>query len=213
MGSKKDHRAFPTSPLLTASGVTDSNSANEVLASNHSGDQSHTGLGAAQLHPNEIRAIHDANAMAELRAGLDDLKIASAWTFERAEVIALLSIVAKVLDNSMEESVYVQHGAVGLLDRFIEALEDLNRGKVHRALLPARGTGANKALTAEERRVDQVLLASVVIVRRAKNHKTRSEAERYLARTCQKAGLTRRGKKITAQMLKSLRDHPKKTPR
>lgn len=208
--SKKNYRTRPNpaQPKLP-SGVHDSDFASRKSVSVNPEDQSYTGLGAARLHVEELRSIHDASAMAELRERLNELKIASAWTFERAEILALLNIMADVLDNSMEESAYVQHGAVGLLDRFIEALEDLDRGKVHPALKRA-GHTANAALTAQQRRQDQVWLEAVSVLKRARGYPNRGRAERELAGILRKAGKTRMGEPVTAAMLKSLRDHPKK---
>jgi hypothetical protein len=168
----------------------------------------YTGLGAA-LYIEEGQSLRDSNAMAELRKRLNKLEVASTSTFSRAEVVTLLKIVADVLDNSMEENAYVQHGAVGLLDRFVEALEDLDRGIVHPALEKA-SHAANAALSAEQRRQDQVWLTTVSILKEARGYPNRARAERELAGILRKAGKARKGKTITAAMLKSLRDHPKK---
>jgi len=121
--SKEDCSARPSPAHQLPSSVRDGGLVAKTSVPAHREHQSYAGLGAVQLHIEELRPIHDASAMAELRARLDELKIASVWTFERAEIIALLKIVADVLDNSMEKSAYVQHGAAGLLSRFIEALD------------------------------------------------------------------------------------------
>lgn len=175
----------------------------------HREQRLNAGLGAARLHVKEVQSIQDASAMAELRERLNELEIASASTFSRAEVVTLLEIIADVLDNSMEENVYVQHGAVGLLDSFVEALKDLDRGNVHPALKRASDT-ANAALSAEQRRQDEVWLTTVSALKEARGYPNRARAERELAGILRKAGETRKGKPITAATLKSLRDHPKK---
>jgi hypothetical protein len=65
---------------------------------------------------------------------------------------------------------------------------------------------ANASLTTQQRKWDQALLDAVLIVQQERGYKTRGKAERYLASQLGKKGKTRRGKRYTAGMLKTLRD-------
>jgi hypothetical protein len=54
------------------------------------------------------------------------------------------------------------------------------------------------------------LLDTTVILQQHLGLATLAEAERILAKKLRNAGVKRKGEFITARMLKSLRDHPKK---
>jgi hypothetical protein len=88
-------------------------------------------------------------------------------------------------------------------------VQDLDRGIPHPALTPA-SSQANAALSAEQREYDRLLLEAVTIARQAHRFSTLRQAEKYVAERFAKAGRKRRGKVITASVLRSLRDHPKK---
>ena len=97
------------------------------------------------------------------------------------------------------------HPAIELLDEFVDALSDLDRGKTDPSLR-ACSDGPNASLTTSERKWDDELLNAVLIVQRARGLKTRAEAENFLADNLKAAGKRRRGKDYTPRMLKRLRD-------
>jgi uncharacterized protein YifE (UPF0438 family) len=207
VAKEEDSRAPPDS-VEVSSEIASGGLAADVESTSEQTEGQSYGLGGA--NPQRLLREYDARAVAELRVQLNELKT-SVWTFERAEIIALLKILGEFLDDLLDERAYVQHAAVGLLDRFIEVLEDLDRGKVHPGLKQNVVMQAGRALRADQRRRDEVWLQTVDIIQREKKFTTRLEAERYFVKSCQKTGLTRDGEKVTVQMLKSLRNHPKKS--
>jgi hypothetical protein len=151
----------------------------------------------------------------DLKAKLDELNYSNGSTFSRKDLIDTWNVIVGVLDDILADTIFVQgievhlqHKAIGLLDSGIDALEDLNHGVVHEALIPA-STNRGAALTTEQKRLDTLLVDNVTIVQHAKGFRTRREAEEDLAERLTKAGKKRQGEEITAKMLKSLRNHPK----
>jgi hypothetical protein len=133
------------------------------------------------------RAAEDATAVSEFRKELDELTFADVSTIKRNELIMFLSTVSKCLDKILGEAEYterfeihLQHKAVGQLNNLIEALKDLENGKVHDALSPA-ATKKGASLTAEQKRQDALLVDTVTIVQQWKGFATRREAEEYVA--------------------------------
>jgi hypothetical protein len=63
---------------------------------------------------------------------------------------------------------------------------------------------------AEQREYDRLLLEAVAIAQQTKGFSALRQAEIYVAKRLAKIGKKRRGKPITASVLRSLRDHPKK---
>ena len=166
-----------------------------------------------------LRESRDAAAMAELRSRLDELIAGSiAKRLTRLNAIALLTAFSECLGPTLAEErdlsepdvvLCLQHAAIGLLDQLIDALKDLDNGKVDDALKRSPHQ-ANAALTIRQRKEDQLWLDSVVIFQGWKRLKDRKQAERLVAQMLNRAGKARKGKRITGPMLKKLRDYSKK---
>jgi hypothetical protein len=182
------------------------------------------GLGAAlakmmtKMDWEASRQTDDARSMAALRTRLDELIAGSiAKPLTRPNAIDLLTAFSESLGPTLAEEragaashtvLYLQHPAIGLLNQLIDALGDLDNGKVDEALKHSTHQ-ANAALSIRQRKEDKLLLDSVAIIQQAGGLKTRHEAEGSLARKLNKAGKTRRDKRFTGPMLKKLRDHSK----
>jgi hypothetical protein len=162
----------------------------------------------------------DAQTMRALRARLDALMSSQeAWGLTRKNALSLLRTISEGLKPSTDQPIGAVsaeemlitrgHPALELLDRLIDALSDLDRGKCDPSLKPSTHQ-ANASLTTKQRKWDQVLLDDVLIVQRVRGYKKRSKAERFLAGQLRKEGKTRRSKPYTAGMLKRLRDDYKK---
>jgi hypothetical protein len=161
------------------------------------------------------RDAHDAKVMRDLRADLDALMDRpNARALSRENVLALLRTISESLDLTTQkllgattegEVVMTSHPAVALLDGFVDALSDLDRGKTDPSLR-ACSDGPNASLTTSERKWDDALLEAVLIVQRARGLKTRAEAENLLAGSLNRAEKKQRGKVYTPRMLKRLRD-------
>jgi hypothetical protein len=154
--------------------------------------------------------------MSELRDELDSLVFTSYRTIKRSEIITLLTIVTRCLapvlveiEQTTDLEIHKEHKSIGQLKKLILALQDLDRGILHNALKPATHQ-ANATLSSEQMEFDDLLLEMVAIVQGRKRYATIREAERYVAERLQKAEMKRRGKTITPQTLRSLRNHPKK---
>jgi hypothetical protein len=156
--------------------------------------------------------------MRELRARLDDMMgRQGAQALTRVNAICLLRAISDGLKPSTDKTVghvddgiiVTDHPALALLDDLIDALTDLDNGKTHDVfkVLPY---APNASLTTKERKSDDVILKTVLVVKRAKGYKTRKEAEKFLADRLNKAGKKRRGQRYTVKMLKRLRDDRKK---
>jgi hypothetical protein len=148
---------------------------------------------------------------------LESVEISSVYTMERSEIVSILKVLVDHLGPLLAETKYTsteieiinEHVTVGQVRHLILGLEDLDRGLVHQALKPASAQ-ANAALSAEQRDYDRLLLEAVAIAQGTKGFSTLRQAEKYVAERLAKAGRTRRGEPITASVLRSLRDHPKK---
>lgn len=91
-----------------------------------------------------LREPLGATAMTALRSRLDELVAGSiAKPLTRPNAIALLTAVSECLDPVFAKernvlafgvAVYHQHGAIGLLNQLIDAMKDLDNGKVDDAL-------------------------------------------------------------------------------
>ena len=114
-----------------------------------------------------LRESRDADAMAALRSRLDELMAGSiAKPLTRPNAIALLTALAECLEPALAEernisasdlTLHLEHAAIGLLNQLIDALKDLDNGKVDDAL--KRSTHqANAGLTIRQRKEDQLLL-------------------------------------------------------
>jgi hypothetical protein len=163
-----------------------------------------------------IRSVASAMMMGELREKLGKQQHTDISSLRRPEIIEVLKDIRNSLDHELEDrsytsgiTVHKQHPAVTILDHHIEALQDLDSGKVHDSLRPA-STWRGAALTAEQKRQDIQLVNEVILVQSWKGLATRREAEEYVAAGCRKAGKRRKGEEITARVLKSLRDHLKR---
>lgn len=158
-----------------------------------------------------IRSVESARVMSELRDKLDKQRRTD--ISRRSEIVTILKDIKNSLDHWLEDrsytfsiTLYTQHPIITILDHHIETLEDLDSGKVHNSLRPA-STGRGAALTAEQKRQDIQLLNDVIVVQTWKGFTRRREAEEYVAACYQKVGERRKGQKVTAKMLKNLRDH------
>jgi hypothetical protein len=165
---------------------------------------------------NAIRSVESARMIGELRDKLDKQQSKNVSGIGRHEITDILKDIRNVLDHEMKDRSYTysitihrQHPAVTILDHHIEALQDLDSGKVHNSLRPA-SIERGAALTAEQNRQDIQLINDVIVVQTWKGFARRREAEEYVAAGCRKTGKRRKGEEITAKMLKSLRDHLKR---
>jgi hypothetical protein len=153
----------------------------------------------------------------ELRRQLENVEISSVSTIERSEIISIINVLVDHVGPLLAETKYtstgieiiIEHIVVGQLKHLARGLQDLDRGIPHPALTPA-SSQANAALSAEQREYDRLLLEAVTIARQAHRFSTLRQAEKYVAERFARAGRKRRGKVITASVLRSLRDHPKK---
>lgn len=168
------------------------------------------------------RDAHDATVMRELRANLDKMmERPGARVLDRDKALALL----RVLLNGMRPATDVaigrtetgativsDHPAMALLGEFIDALADLKRGCPHEVFKRARIPGA-PPLSTKQRRLDQVLLDTVEIVRNWKGYNTLAEAEKYLVSNLRRARYTRggtpTGDPISRRLIQSLRSNSK----
>ena len=161
------------------------------------------------------RDVHDARVMRELRTTLDRLtEQHDKRTLKRKHVLALLRTISEGLDPATQrpigaldtgEMLVRSHPAIELLDEFVDAISDLDKGKTDPSL-KASSHGPNASLTTKERKWLKVLLDTVLIVQRHKGYQTRSRAELFLAQKLTKAGKKWRSKVITRGRLKQLRD-------
>jgi hypothetical protein len=157
--------------------------------------------------------------MSALRLRLDELMAGLiAKPLTRPNAIALLTALVECLDPALAEkrnifmsdlTLHLEHAAIGQLNQLIDSLRDLDNGKVDEALKPSTHQ-ANAALTIRQRKEDQLWLEMVAIIQGRKRLKYREQAERAVAEMLNKAGKTRRGRRITGPMLKKLRQHLKK---
>jgi hypothetical protein len=152
---------------------------------------------------------------AELHARLSELTSdGGARPLTRRNAINLLRVISECLGPPLSETIglletgeqiVTDHRAVNLLNELIDALRDLDSGKTHPTFKPARH-GANRSLSTQQLKLDNVWLDTVLIVQRSKGLAHRKDAEKLVARTLTMKGKTRNGQPITAQLLKSLRD-------
>jgi hypothetical protein len=168
--------------------------------------------------------VHDANAhlaqaLEQLVANLKGLMLKpDAKTLTRPNIVALLRSISDGLgpvmhvplgQTSTGELIVTDHAAIALLDELVDAFSDLENGKTHTVFKPV-SHGATATLTVRQRKRDQVWREAVHIVKQFHGLRTVTDAERFLAKKLREAGKKRKGKAVTAAMLKSLRDHPKK---
>lgn len=173
----------------------------------------------ASVTPKTDREKIDAFLVAALRARLnDEMKDLRRRELTRPNMIGLLVAIVEGLRPLTEQhigrlktgqSVVTDHPAVALLVEIIDVHRDLERGKTHAALRPARDQ-TNAALSINQLKQDQVLVEGTVIAQKHFGLPSLAEAERLHASKLRKSGVKRKGKDITPQILKSLRDHPKK---
>jgi hypothetical protein len=168
------------------------------------------------------RDAHDAKVMRDLRANLDKMmERPGARVLTRDKALALLTLVRNGLRPATEApvgrtdsglTIVVDHPAVALLDEFIDALIDLNRGHPHGLFKAARTPGA-PPLSTKQRKRDQVLLDTVINVKNWKGYKTLTEAENYLVRQLRQARYTRqgteKGEPISRSLIRRLRSNSK----
>jgi hypothetical protein len=153
----------------------------------------------------------------EFRRHLESVEISSVFTMERSEILLILHILVDRFGQLLAETEHTstgmeivkEHVVVSQLRHLVLALEDLDRGLTHEALKSA-SSQANAALSAEQRESDRLLLEIVAIAQTTKKLPTLRQAEEYIAERLAGVGVKRRGKRITAAVLRSLRDHPKK---
>ena len=173
------------------------------------------GLEAARVEINAQAMREDAIIAATLRERLNGLAAETTGpvNLTRQNAIALLKIVSETLDEPMLQQstsgVFIEHGAIDLLRKLIDAIEDLNDGKTHHALKPT-ATAANASLSRAERKYEQLLLESVLIVQLAKQFKSEGEARRFVVNCLRKKGKTWRGKPITIKTLERRKHRIKK---
>jgi hypothetical protein len=173
------------------------------------------GLEAARAEINAQAMGEDAHFITLLRKELNSLSPETKGPMEltRENAIGLLKIISEALDAPMlqqsNSGVFVEHGAIDLLRKLIDAIEDLNDGKTHHALKPA-AAGANASLSRAERKYEQLLLDSVLIVQEANKFKSEGEARRFVVNCLRKKGRTWRGKPITRKTLEQRKHRIKK---
>ena len=158
----------------------------------------------------------DAYAMNEVRAGLDKfaagrdvvpLTRENLVTAIRVMSEAIKSVNQRVIDTtSTGQFVVVNHPVIEMIDQGIDALADLDRGKTHSAL-KAASHQPNRALTTAQRKRDETLLATVVIVRNKYGFRTFRQAATFLAGRMRQRGHMRNGNRYTAMTFVQLRDY------
>jgi hypothetical protein len=168
--------------------------------------------------------VHEANAhlaqaLERLVANLKGLMLKlDAKTLTRPNIVALLRSVSDGLgpvmhmplgQTSTGELLVTDHAAIALLDELVDAFSDLENGKTHTVFKPV-SHGATATLTVQQRKQDRVWREAVHAVKQFHGLRTVTDAERFLAKRLREAGKKRKGKPVTAETLKSLRDHPKK---
>jgi hypothetical protein len=166
------------------------------------------------------RDAHDAKVMRDLRARLNELmKRPGARVLTREKALSLLRLVRDGLRPATEvpvdttgsgEIIVVDHSAIALLEELIDALSDLNRGHLGDLFRVSRKRGA-PPLSIKQRKRDQVLLDSVIIVKNWKGYKTLAEAENYMVRRWRQAGYTldgtTTGELISRPLIRRLRSN------
>jgi hypothetical protein len=150
--------------------------------------------------------------MAELRANLDALaKPTDEFATSRDTVRQVLGAVLAALGPAFEERTRVDdalvvvtpHWSMAALEALGDALADLDRGTTPVLLKKAAG-GSGAALSTEERKRDEALIGALPVLSAAGLCKD-GRPEVFLA--AKLAGLTRRGKPITARVLRNLRSN------
>jgi hypothetical protein len=171
---------------------------------------------ALQIREEErLQDEENAHYIARIRAGFDTVAGGfSTKELTRHNAVYLLKIISEVLapftsktnDTFENVGVYVtDHAAIDLLNRLIDAIEDLDRGITHEILKSTKGGG--NALPAHERKRDDALIGAVTMVQFVKKLPTRSLAQAYVANALKRNNKTIRGAKPSAQRLKKILDH------
>jgi hypothetical protein len=170
----------------------------------------HVGLGGPAL-----KIPLDALAMGELRAGLDEIAAGrDEVPLTREDLLAALRKMSEAVKpvthtviGYIEKTgnyVVANHPVIEMIDKAVDALADLDRGKPHVAFRTASHQ-ANAALTTEQRKRDELDLSSVLIEQ--KRHRTFAGAARLVARRKRELGQTRDGQPYTAATLIRMRDY------
>jgi hypothetical protein len=163
------------------------------------------------------RDAHDAKVMRDLRAKLDDMMkrpSPGARNLTRKAALTLLRAMSDGLKPATDRAIGEVEGgtlvrchpAIELLDEFIDALSDLDRGVPHYAF---KAIGGNASLSTSQRKSDDVLLMTVLILQRVHGFKHRVAAERLLARNARQQGYKRDGEPISVGLLRKLRYNSK----
>lgn len=171
---------------------------------------------ALQIREEErLQAEENAQYIGNIRAGFDTVAGAcGAEQLTRPNAVYLLKVISEVLapftskTNATFETggrYVTDHAAIDLLNRLIDAIEDLDRGVTHEILKPTKGGG--NALPAHERKRDDALIGAVTLVQFVKKFPTRSLAQAYVANALKRNNKTIRGVKPSAEGLKKLLDH------
>ena len=161
-------------------------------------------------------AHRDSSAMVVLRGRLDKIVNApDGRELTRERAITLLRAVSQSIGPATQTGeglVLKNHPAIVLIDEFIDALADLNRGKAHDYLFATAPNQTHRALSLKQLREDEALLDLVELVKDMDEVSTK-EAEELVAKKMKRSGRTRMGKAIDRKTLQSLRRHRKaKTP-
>jgi hypothetical protein len=161
------------------------------------------------------RDAHDAKVMRDLRAHLDDItKRPGAGSLNRKAALILLRAISDGLKpatdkpiGKMEDGQFLvrSHPAIELLDELIDALSDLDRGVLHDAFKTIR----NASLSTSQRKRDDALLLTVLILQRIHGFKYRIAAERLLAQNARRQGYKREGEPISVGLLRKLQYNSK----
>jgi hypothetical protein len=168
-------------------------------------DQEVSGLGA-------LARDVGLDPMAELRAALAALaKPTDEFATSRDTVRQVLGAVLAALGPAFEERTRVDdalvvvtpHWSMAALEALVDALADLDRGTTP-VLLKKAAVGSGAALSTEERKRDEALMEALPVISAARLCKD-GGPEVFLAEKL--AGLTRRGKPITARVLRNLRSN------
>jgi hypothetical protein len=165
-------------------------------------------------HPWDVR--RDSSAMVVLRGRLDKIvNTPDGKMLTREKAIALLRALSESVKPATqipEGLVQKNHPAIVLLDEFIDALADLNRGKAHDDLFATASNQTHRALSLKQLREDEALLDLVQLVKDMEKVSTK-KAEEWVAERMKRSGRTRMGKTIDLKTLQSLRRHRNaKTP-
>jgi hypothetical protein len=171
---------------------------------------------ALQIREDErLQAEENAQYIGNIRAGFDTVAGGfSTKELTRHNAVYLLKVISEVLapftsktnDTFETGELYVtDHAAIDLLNRLIDAIEDLDRGVTHEILKPTKGGG--NALPAHERKRDDALIGAVTLIQFVKKLPTRSLAEADLANALKRNNKTIRGVKPSPEGLKKLLDH------